>query len=292
MKRLVLLCLSLFACRSSSTTTATADAAPAPTAVASTSASVSATAAPKPPEGTRIKGSVNGGFALDRLQFVAGAPIIVTLLATNNGTAPIAFDVGGDAGTTLMPLRYGLIVRDATGTEVCNTSKSQPGGAGGLATTVTLKPTERFRDKITINGACEALLTPGKYTATLVRRLDAQIGKDAGSCDDLSPTEAVPSTASPECKALLEAAPLIASDVSFEVVAYDPKELAKGLEPFVAEAKKAKDVGEHPERLTYFQWLCRRVTCNCSAPKTGPELAAFMSAVTDKLPAAIPTKCP
>lgn len=296
MKRLVLLCLSLVACRNSSTTaTAPADAAPAPSVVASTSASVAASAsaaAPKAPEGTRIQGPVNGGFAVDRLQFLAGAPIIVTFLATNTGSAPLAFDVGGDAGTTLMPLRYGLIVKDPLGVEVCNTSKSPPATVGGLATTVTLKPNERFRDKIAINGACEALLTPGKYTATLVRRLDAQIGKDAGTCDDLSPTETVPSTASPACKALLESAPLIASDVSFEVVAYDQKELAKGLEPFVAEAKKAKDVGEHPERLAYFQWLCRRVTCNCSAPKTAAELATFMSAVSDKLPASIPAKCP
>ena len=64
------------------------------------------------------------------------------------------------------------------------------------------------------------------------------------------------------------------------------------LEPFVTEAKAATDLGQLPERLRYFEFLCRRVTCGCTMPKTGPELSPFMAAVVAKLPAAIPDKCP
>ena len=48
----------------------------------------------------------------------------------------------------------------------------------------------------------------------------------------------------------------------------------------------------NPDRLRYFEFLCRRVTCGCTMPKTGPELSPFMAAVVAKLPAAIPDKCP
>jgi len=291
MKRLAFAALlhfgCLFGCRKETPTVALTDSAisPAPSAQ---------DAQPKDtePKTTRIKGSLEGGFAVDRLQFVAGAPIIVTFLATNTGTAPMEFDVGGDSSGALFPIRYGLVVRDAQGAEVCNLAKSQPTGTGGLASSRSLKVGDRYREKFALNGACEGLLTPGKYTVTFVRRFDTLIAKDAGSCDPMLPGEVVPASASPACRTLFEASPLIASDVKLEVVPYDPKAIATTLEPIVSEAKTAKDLGGHYERLSYFQWLCRRVTCECKPPTKPEELAPFMSAIVAKLPAAIPSKCP
>lgn len=288
MKRLVLLCLVLGACQKNPPPPAASDAGAPVVPVASASASA---AAPKAPEGTRIKGSVTGGFAVERLQFPAGAPITVLFTMTNTGQAPLTFDLGGDASGTLLPSRYGLVVKNAEGVEVCNVSKS-PATMGGVGAPHTLKTNERYRDRVTLNGACEALLTPGKYTVTMVRRLDTLVGKDLGACNDLLPTEVLPKDLPQPCYVALDTAPLIASDMTFEVTGYDKVSVAKSLEPMIAEAKAAKDINGHPERLAYVQFLCRRITCNCTAPKTPEELAALMTSESDKLPATLPAKCP
>lgn len=301
MKRLLLLCLSLVACRREAPAPAANADAGTPQVVASASAAVSAAASAASPasaagsamaplDATRTKGAVRGGFALDRLQYSAGSPMVVTFFANNTGTAPLKFDVGGDAGSVLMPLRYGLVVKDAQGAEVCNLRKAQPTGVGGLKAATDLAPKARYRERFMLNGACEAFTKPGKYTATLVRRLSAAGAE--GACNDLLPDEAVAADASPACKASLEAAPTIATDLSFEIVAYDAKALAASLQPLVTEAKDAKDLDAAPERYQYFQWLCRRVTCGCKLPKAGPELSPFMADIAAKLPAAIPDKCP
>lgn len=290
MKRLVLLCLALGACKNPPPPAATDAGVPA-VPVASASASASA-AAPKAPEGTRIKGSVSGGFAVERLQFPAGTPITVLFTMTNTSPAPLTFDLGGDASSTLLPSRYGLVVKNSEGLEVCNLAKSQPATVGGLGAAHTLKTNERYRDRVTLNGACEALLTPGKYTVTMVRRLDTLAGKDVGACNDLLPTEVLPKELPQPCYVALDTAPLIASDMTFEVTEYEKISVAKSLEPMITEAKTAKDINAHPERLAYAQFLCRRVTCNCSVPKTGEELAALMTSESQKLPAALPAKCP
>jgi hypothetical protein len=292
MKRLAIALLVLLGCRKETPTVAVTDSAVTAPAIEAGHAAPDAEPQDAGPKTIRIKGPLEGGFAVDRLHFVAGAPIIVTFAVTNTAKTPLTFDIGGDASDSLLPLRYGLVVRDAKGTELCNLQKSQPTGKGGVASSRILVGGGRFRDRIAINGACEALLSPGKYSLTLVRRLDALGTQDAGACDPMMPSETVPPSASPACRAALEAAPLVASDIEFEVVPYDPKAIQSTLEPMVTEAKVSKDLGEHSERVAYFEWLCRRVTCSCKPLKTAADLAPFMSASVAKLPATIPSKCP
>ncbi len=253
---------------------------------------------PLPPKHvSRIRGPLSGGFALDKQRYVALEPLFVTLDAKNTGEDPLSFDVGGDYRGSYLPIRYGVFIRDESGAKVCDIRATPPISFGGLGSVRRLGPGESFRETFAINSVCDALTKPGHYTATLVRRFSNQFFSDAGSCDDMLATESVPPGTSPTCTKFLDEAPMIATDLAFEIVAYDPRSLAALLDPFAVAAKTAKDIGDQYERTLYFQWLCRHVTCSCGpgpAFTKASDLTPFMTSVIAKLPPGIPPKltCP
>lgn len=259
----------------------------------------SAPAPPAPPKPiSRIKGPLAGGFSLNKTRYIALEPIFASLDAKNTDPGPISFDVGGDYRGSYLPIRYGVFVRDESGVKVCDIRATPPISFGGLGSARRLGPGESFRETFAINSVCEAITKPGRYIVTLVRRFSQQMFTDAGvSCDDMLATESIPPGTSAACAKFLDAAPIIATDLAFEVVAYDPKLLAAELDPYVVAAKSAKDIGDQYDRTLYFQWLCRHVTCSCGpgpAFTKASDLAPFMTSVIAKLPPTVPTKlrCP
>jgi hypothetical protein len=248
---------------------------------------------------SRVRGPIAGGFTLNKQRYVALEPIFASLNAKNTDPGPVEFDVGGDYRGSYLPIRYGVYVRDASGTKVCDIREKPPMTFGGLGSARRLGSGEEFRETFAINSVCDAIVKPGRYTVTLVRRFSHQFFADAGvtGCDDMLAGESPPPGATPACAKFLDASPIIATDIEIEIDAYNAKSLAAVLDPFAVEARTAKDIGDHWEHTLYMQWLCHHVTCSCG---TGPaftkpsDLAPFLSGVIAKLPASVPTalKCP
>ncbi len=270
-----------------------------PAPIAADDARVAVVDAPKPEPVpapvTRVRGPLKGQFSIEKTRFVAGEPIVVTLLATNTDSGKVSFDVGGDYRASFYPIRYGVLLHDSAGKKVCDNRDPMPMSLGGLTGPRTLSPGETYRETFAVNSACE-LFTAGRYRLTLIRLFTAQVGSDAGvHCDDTLAREVAPPGVTPACAKLLDGAPMIATDLPLELEAYDASKVAATLTPWVAEAAGYKDIGDHWHRTLYMQWMHRRLTCSFTgAPPLAKasDVAPFMSAVIAALPKTTPAPCP
>jgi hypothetical protein len=269
---------------------------PAPVIAADDARIVVVDAAPPAPPApiTRARGPLKGGFTLERSRFVAGEPIFVTLTATNTDKGAVSFDVGGDYRGSFYPIRYGVLVHDAAGKKVCDNRDPPPMSLGGLTGPRALPPGETFRETFAINTACD-LFAAGRYKLTVIRLFAAQIGSDAGvHCDDTLARETTPPGTTAACAKVLDAAPMIATDLIFELDPYDATRVAATLDPWVTSARTYKDIGDKWERTLFMQWLMRRVTCTFTGPPLAkaPDVAPYYSAVIAALPKTPPKPCP
>jgi len=233
---------------------------------------------------------------------MAGEPIFVQLTVTNTGESPIVFDVGSDYRGTLVHLRYNWIVRDEEGRVVCDLSRQPPTFFGGKGIEVTLPPHQTYFDTQLLNPACDALVEPGRYVVTAVRRLTSYRQLPQADtrktlvCDDLFPVEgsAAPATRPADraaCQKELARFPLVATDFVLEIEPWRKEAGRTRLGALVREAQAGEgDLSRRNARAWFFAYACERLRCDCppGVPPTDPTpawMAQFVEGMPDSLPA-------
>jgi hypothetical protein len=247
---------------------------------------------------TRVRGDVKGGIALDRPWYVVGQPMFATLEVTNQGKAPLEFDVGGDFGPALFPQRFQVIVRDDAGAVLCDASRDAQLPQGGSGYHAKLAPGEVFHETFVATPACKALWTPGRYRVTVARVLTS------GTCDGVSPPDTTQLAAgAPDpykkrdaaCMATLAAAPAIATEVSLEIRPWDATAARAWLVTLPDEARTAaerRELSREGAIAAYAQWYCERVRCGCPDEVRFERVDDWLTQALSVAPAAFPAACP
>ncbi|MGZ3419424.1 MAG: hypothetical protein ACXVEE_16240 [Polyangiales bacterium] len=245
---------------------------------------------PLPKTVTRLRGPIEGEYAISPARAPAGLPLVVAFRV--RAKSPLEFDVGGDYRGGPWSLRHQIVVADEKGTVLFDAKKTPPLFLGGLMGPNKLAVDEERKEHFSVNSATDVLLTPGRYRVTFVRRLTRQhLGAPAGpsGCDDLLPSEDT-STEKPACRAWLDSFPQIASDVFIEITPYDREAILRDIEPTIATSADAGWDEMRNVRLGWFQWACRRLSCSCPALPDPMHPADFMREVAKSLPASAPAK--
>lgn len=243
---------------------------------------------------TTTTGDLEGSFELERTHVVAGQPLWARFTIKNTSSTPLSFDWGGDYRGSFFPLRYHVVVTDESGQQLCESSKMMC--MGGLGVTKSVEPGAEYSERLLLNPTCDAFLQPGRYRISLTRSLtqDSKLpsGCDALRVPDLTRADAPPAKMSNACFTALRTFPQVSSKLSLEVDSYDQSRLIATQKSEVQEIKRGVDPGY---RTWYFQWVCRRLRCDCPQIEvdSSERTARWMSAVIKGMPRSLrPAGCP